>query len=129
MALLIRDAMTRSVHTVGASSSLADAAKLMKKHKIRQLPVLEGDTLVGLLNESDLELISAVSELDSSCILVKAAMAEAPWTVAPATQLSEVVTHMAQEKLGSAVVMEEGKVVGVFTTTDGMRVLGELLAR
>ncbi len=127
MTLLIRDAMTRSVHTIGASLTLADAARMMKKHKIRHLPVLEGNALVGLLSDRDVQVLSSVSELDPSCILVEDAMTQAPWTVLPTTPLLEVATHMARKKLGSAVVLENDKVVGVFTTTDGMRVLGELL--
>ena len=57
MTLLIRDAMTRSVHTIGASLTLADAARMMKKHKIRHLPVLEGNALVGLLSDRDVQEI------------------------------------------------------------------------
>ena len=126
---LIRDAMTRSVHTIGASLSLADAARLMKKHKIRHLPVLEGGALVGLLSDQDVQLVSSRSELDPTCILVEDAMISSPWTVDPSTPLAEVAAHMAEAKLASAVVIENDKVVGVFTTTDGMRILAELLAR
>ena len=120
--------MTRSVHTIGASLSLADAARVMKKHKIRHLPVLEGGALVGLISDTDVQVISSMSEIDPTCILVEEAMSQAPWTVEPSTPLVDVATHMAEAKLGSAVVMENDKVVGVFTTTDGMRVLAELLA-
>lgn len=127
MKALIRDAMTHSVQTIGASLTLADAKKLMHKHHIRHLPVLEGGSLVGVLSERDVEVISSMSELDPTCILVEDAMTQAPWTVAPTTPLVEVAAHMAREKLGSAVVMENDKVVGVFTTVDGMRVLAELL--
>ena len=121
--------MTRSVHTIGASLSLADAARVMKKHKIRHLPVLEGGALVGLISDTDVQVISSMSEIDPTCILVEEAMSQAPWTVEPSTPLVEVAAHMAEAKLGSAVVMENDKVVGVFTTTDGMRVLADLLAR
>ena len=127
MQTLIRDSMTRSVHTIGASLTLADAAKMMRKHKIRHLPVLEGGALVGLLSDRDVQVISSISDLDPSCILIEDAMTQAPWTVSPTTPLLEVAMHMAEQKLGSAVVMENDKVVGVFTTTDGMRVLAELL--
>jgi acetoin utilization protein AcuB len=54
-------------------------------------------------------------------------MTQAPWTVTAQTPLVDVATHMAEEKLGSAVVLENDKVVGVFTTTDGMRALAALL--
>lgn len=129
MTLLIRDSMTKSVHTIGASLTLADAAKLMKKHQIRHLPVLDNGALVGLVSDRDVQMISGMSELDPTCILVEDAMSQAPWTVEPTTPLLDVATHMAESKVGSAVVMEHDKVVGVFTTTDGMRVLAELLAR
>ena len=129
MTLLIRDLMTRSVHTIGASLTLADAARLMKKHKIRHLPVLDNGSLVGLVSDRDVQVISSLSELDPTCILVEDAMSQAPWTVGPETPLVEVAQHMAETKVGSAVVMEHDKVVGVFTTTDGMRALAEMLGR
>ncbi len=129
MKLLIRDAMTSSVHTIGASLTLADAARMMNKHKIRHLPVLDGGALVGVLSDRDVQVISSMSELDPTCILVEDAMSQAPWTVGPTTPLIDVALHMAESKIGSAVVMEHDKVIGVFTTTDGMRVLADLLAR
>ena len=129
MTPLIRDLMTRSVHTIGASLTLADAARLMKKHKIRHLPVLEAGALVGLVSDRDVQVISSLSELDPTCILVEDAMSQAPWTVTPETPLLEVAQHMAETKIGSAVVMEHDKVVGVFTTTDGMRTLAQMLSR
>ena len=129
MTLLIADLMSRSVHTIGASLTLADAAKVMKKHKIRHLPVLDSGALVGLLSDRDVQVISSMSDLDPTCILVEDAMSQAPWTVDPGTPLVEVAQHMAETKIGSAVVMEHDKVVGVFTTTDGMRVLAQLLAQ
>lgn len=129
MKLLIRDAMTSSVHTIGSSLTLADAARMMKKHQIRHLPVLDGGALVGLVSERDVQVISSMSELDPTCILVEDAMSQAPWTVEPTTPLVEVAAHMAETKVGSAVVMDHDKVVGVFTTVDGMRVLADLLSR
>lgn len=129
MKLLIRDAMTSSVHTIGSSLTLADAARMMKKHQIRHLPVLDGGALVGLVSDRDVQVISSMSELDPTCILVEDAMSQAPWTVEPTTPLVEVAAHMAETKVGSAVVMDHDKVVGVFTTVDGMRVLADLLSR
>ena len=129
MKLLSRDAMTSSVHTIGSSLTLADAARMMKKHQIRHLPVLDGGALVGLVSDRDVQVISSMSELDPTCILVEDAMSQAPWTVEPTTPLVEVAAHMAETKVGSAVVMDHDKVVGVFTTVDGMRVLADLLSR
>lgn len=127
MALLVRDLMTPSPHTIGVRLSLADAAKVMKKYKIRHLPVLEAGALVGVLSDRDVQMISSMSDLDPSCILVEEAMSP-PWTVEPETPVRDVAKSMADKKLGSAVVLQNDKVIGVFTTTDGMRCLAELLA-
>jgi len=126
--LRVRDVMSPSPHTIGVQLSLADAGKLMKKHKIRHLPVLEGGTLVGVLSDRDVQVISSISQLDPSCILVEDAMSQAPYTVLGDALVYEVAQVMADRKLGSAVVLDaHEKVIGVFTTTDGMRVLSEVL--
>jgi len=101
---------------------------MMKKFKIRHLPVLEGGTLVGMLSDRDVQLISSMSDIDPHCLLVEEAMSQAPWTVSPETPVAEVARTMATRKLGSAVVVDANdKVVGVFTTIDGMRVLADAL--
>lgn len=127
MTLHISDLMTKTVHTIGTSLSLADADRLMRKHHIRHLPVLEQGTLVGVLSDRDVQVVTSLSDLDPRCLLVEDAMSQAPWTVTPDTPLLEVARRMAETKVGSAVVMEHDKVVGVFTTTDGMRALAQLL--
>ncbi|MCS6848265.1 MAG: CBS domain-containing protein, partial [Anaerolineae bacterium] len=46
--------MTENVVTVTPQTSLRDAAKLMIKHKISGLPVMDGSELVGIITESDI---------------------------------------------------------------------------
>lgn len=127
MTLHISDLMTKTVHTIGASLTLADADRLMRKYDIRHLPVLEQGTIVGVLSDRDVQVATSLSELDPRCILVEDAMSQAPWTVAPDTPLLEVARHMAERKVGSAVVVEHDRIIGVFTTTDGMKALAMLL--
>lgn len=128
MALTVESLMTRSPHTVGVSVPLTEASKLMKQHDIRHLPVLDAGALVGLLSERDVQLIESLAGTDTADLIVEDAMSQAPYAVAPQTSLAEVARVMAERKLGSAVVLESSRVVGVFTTTDGMRVLSVLLS-
>lgn len=127
MTLSIRDVMTKSPHTIGIKLRLTDAKRVMDQHGIRHLPVLEGGALVGIISDRDVQMISALSQLDMGHVSVEEAMSQVPFTVSPGTSLLTAVRHMAKKKLGSAVVVENDKVVGVFTTTDGMRVLADLL--
>ncbi len=61
------DIMTREVTTVAPRTSLAQAARLMLKHKYGCLPICEADgTLVGIITESDFVRFAAdvVRDLD-----------------------------------------------------------------
>ena len=51
--LPVEDMMITRVMTVDVETSLRSAAKLIEKHKIGCLPVLEGDRLVGIITDSD----------------------------------------------------------------------------
>jgi acetoin utilization protein AcuB len=54
-------------------------------------------------------------------------MIDDPYQVAPETPINEVANTMAKERLGSAVVVKNGRVVGIFTTVDACRCLAEVL--
>ncbi len=53
-------------------------------------------------------------------------MARNPYTTAPDTPVSEVARAMAADKYGSAVVTQNGKVVGILTTVDVCRILADV---
>lgn len=42
------------VVTIGADDSLEEAVETMKRHKVRRLPVIDGDKLVGMVSQADL---------------------------------------------------------------------------
>lgn len=119
--------MTTSPYSIGREQKLSQAHKLMRTHNIRHLPVLHGGKLVGVLSDRDLHLIESLRDVDPERVLVEEAMSPTVYTVEPETPLLDVIREMTQHKYGCAVVAEGGKVVGVFTTIDAMRVLGEML--
>ncbi|MFZ5469517.1 MAG: CBS domain-containing protein [Myxococcota bacterium] len=121
--------MTRSPHSIGVDRSMEDAHRLMREHRIRHLPVLEGGSLVGLVSERDLHLMETLKDVDPRSVTVEEAMSQDVFTVRPDSSLAQVADTMAKKKLGSAVVMDEAKVVGVFTTIDALRALAETLGR
>ena len=119
--------MTSEPHSVGAEQTLAHAATVMQKHKIRHLPVLHGGKLVGILSDRDLRLLESLPDVNPSLITVSDVMTTGVYAVAPETPIHEVVRSMAVNKYGSAVVMQSDKVVGIFTTVDVCNALVELL--
>jgi acetoin utilization protein AcuB len=88
---------------------------------------LHGGKLLGVLTDRDIKLIEAFRDVDPTKVTVEEAMTERPYTVSPETPLDEVVETMAENKYGSAIVMQNQKVVGVFTTVDACQALSELL--
>ncbi len=126
--ILVQDFMTKTPHTIGVSLSLADAANMMKAYKIRHLPVLDGNALVGVVSDRDIAIVEALAKVDPDDVPIEEAMSQAPYTVPPSEPLEVVARHLAKHKLGSAVVVDANqKVIGVFTVTDGMRALAEVL--
>ncbi len=123
----IQDYMTASIHSIGAEQTVAKAHAVMREHKIRHLPVLHGGQLVGIVSDRDLYWVETLSDVDDNAMRVDEAMTQIPYAVEPETPLRQVIREMEQHKYGSAVIMKHEKVIGVFTTTDALRALGDAL--
>jgi acetoin utilization protein AcuB len=120
--------MTASPFTIARDQSLAAAHQMMREHQVRHLPVLDGGRIVGLVSQRDLALIESLPDVNPAEVLVEDAMVEDVFTVAPDAPIAEAIESMIERKLGSALVCEHERVVGVFTTIDALRVLHEVLA-
>lgn len=119
--------MTRAPHSIGADQPIARAHDMMRQHRIRHLPVLQGGELVGVLTERDIAWVESFDTDRRRRLLVDDAMTPFPYVTASTTPLCEVARAMAAGKFGAAIVVDHGKVVGVFTTTDAMRALADAL--
>lgn len=123
----IRKFMSPSPYTIGFDQTMERAHRVMREHRIRHLPVLRGDHLVGIVSAGDLNLVETLHDVDPAKITVEEAMTQDPYTVAPDTPVDEVVAEMARHKYGSALVVDNHHVVGVFTTNDACQAFAELL--
>jgi len=123
----IQKYMTTTPHSIGSEQTIAKASAVMNEHHIRHLPVLHGGKLLGIITDRDVKLIETFRDVDATKLTVEEAMTERPYTVEPETPLDEVVQTMADKKYGSAVVVQNNKVVGIFTTVDACLALAELL--
>jgi acetoin utilization protein AcuB len=123
----IRKFMTPAPHTIGFDQTMERAHKVMREFRIRHLPVLKAERLVGVLSDGDLHLVETLRDVDPAEVTVEEAMTQDPYTVGPDAPVDEVVTEMARHKYGSVVVMDNHHVVGVFTTNDACQAFAELL--
>lgn len=123
----IRKYMTTSPITLQPSTRLTEAHALMKDKHIRHLPICEGEKVVGMVSDGDLYRAESVTGTDPTRVHLRDVMVGNPYTVSPDAPVDEVVQEMAGKKYGSAVVVDNGHVVGVFTATDALGAFAELL--
>jgi acetoin utilization protein AcuB len=123
----VRHYMTRGIHAVLASESLRAAHEVMRSYRIRHLPVLESGALVGVVSLRDLILVEGLPGVDACRLRVADAMTHHPYVVGPEADVREVVTEMSERRLGSAIVVKAGAIVGIFTTVDALRAFAEVL--
>ncbi len=123
----IKKYMTTDVQTIGDEQPMSVAHRLMREQHIRHLPVLHQGKLVGVVTDRDLRLVETLSDVDPTKVAVSEAMTPEPYVVSPDAELDEVVSMMAAKKYGSAVISDNGKVVGIFTTVDACSAFAELL--
>lgn len=117
--------MTPLPHTVGSEQTITFAQEMMRKYDVRHLPVLHGGELYGIVSERDLGVIAGLNEVNPDDTTVEEAMTQEAYTVSRETPLFDVLTHMLDQKYGSAIVIDGTKVVGIFTTHDAVRLLVE----
>lgn len=124
----VADFMTADPHSIELGYNLAVAEQRMKQLQVRQLPVLHEGSLRGTISERDVALVRAL-ELDPQEIGIDEALAFEPYTVSADAPLARVARAMAAHRYGCAVVVQEGRVKGIFTATDALRALAELTER
>lgn len=122
----VRDVMSPVPLTVDVEQTLSEARAKMSALDVRHLPVLAGERVVGMLSERDIGLAAGLG-LTLEKVSVGAAMSAGPFIVAPDEELDVVLRIMADKKLGSAVVVRDERAVGVFTSTDGLRMLSRIV--
>ena len=123
----IRKYMSVTPQTIGADQTMARAHAVMREHRVRHLPVLTAQRLVGVLSDRDLHMVETLRDVDPERVRVDEAMTQDVYTVTPDAPLEEVVKAMATHKYGSAVVVDHAHVVGIFTTVDACRAFADML--
>lgn len=129
--------MQQPVTTLDESAEIDLADGLMRMDRIRHLPVLSGGRLVGIVTQRDLfragvALLAEPGGGDESSparrgIRVGEVMAREVFTAHPDADLGAAVEMMLQQRVGCLPVVEEGRLVGLVSETDGLRALARLL--
>jgi len=124
----IKAVMTPFPYSIGSGESISKASQMMRQHAIRHLPVMEAGKLVGMVSDRDVRLIlDPKRQLPPDDCTVGDICARDIYVVQLADPLDRVLAQMARKHIGSAVVVKQGRLAGIFTVTDACRLYAELL--
>ena len=134
--MLVEDVMSRSVVTLTPDHTLREAIELLQSKRIRHLPVVGGSKVVGIVTDRDVKratpsLLSGIDRSGYERVLEKTTVAQfmtrEPLTVTPKSKLKAAVKIFLERKVGALPVVEEGRLVGILTDVDVLRVVHDLL--
>ena len=132
----IKDIMTKDLITVEPKTSLRDAHMIMRQQKIRKLPVVKGEKLVGIVTY-DMVLEASPSPATSLSIQelhyllaemkIEEIMDRDPVTLAPDTPFEKALALSQNDRIRGFPVVEKGKLVGIATHGDIILLLTKTL--
>lgn len=126
--------MTKNVVKLNLQDDLTKAESLFKKHKIRHIPVVNGNRVIGMLSYTDLLRISFVDSVDEDEVIdatvynmftVEQVMAKNLVTISPETTIKEAAEILSNKEFHALPVCEGDLLVGIVTTTDLIKYLIE----
>jgi acetoin utilization protein AcuB len=118
--MLVRYRMSPKVVVTEPQESLAKARQLLQRHRIRQLPVMRGEQVVGIITDRDLRSARAKAQI------VKDAMTSKPFTIGPDVPVDEAAQVLCEHKINALPVIDRKKLVGILTATDVLNAFVDL---
>lgn len=124
----ITDIMTKKIIALNRKDDLETAEMLFKKHKIRHIPVVHEDSIIGMLSYTDLLRISFADafnededEVDTvvyNMFTIEQVMAKKIVSVHSETTIKEVGELLSKNEFHALPVVDDGRLAGIITTTD-----------
>jgi len=126
---LLKTVMTPFPYWVESDDPLPAAREMMRKHKVRHLPVKENGQVVSVVTDRDLKF-AVDPELGlppRASMRVRDVCVFAAYIVDIETRLEIVLETMAERRIGSALITKDGNLVGIVTSPDICRALARLI--
>jgi CBS domain-containing protein len=115
----ISEVMTSNPRTVGSSTSVLEAARLMKTEDVGSVPILDDERLIGVITDRDIAIRVAAEGKDAQSTTVGEIASRDVVTIDPQQNLDEAARLMAQHQVRRLPVVEEdGRLVGIVAQAD-----------
>lgn len=116
----VRDIMHTKVETISLRESAAAAFERMRRARIRHLVVQDGKRIVGVLSDRDVAGAGSSRQVET----VEDVMTSPALSCSPDLTLRKAANLLRGRTMGCLPVVEEGKIVGIVTTTDLLELVG-----
>tara|TARA_R110001592_G_scaffold353035_1_gene651608 strand:+ start:26 stop:445 length:420 start_codon:yes stop_codon:yes gene_type:complete len=120
--------MSTKIIALNREDDLEKAEILFKRHKIRHIPVVKEDVVIGMLSYTDLLRISFADAIDDTdtevetlvynMFTIDQVMAKNVVTVPSDSTIKEVAEILSKKEFHALPVVDDGRLVGIVTTTD-----------
>ena len=117
----VKDVMTPRPTAVSSDAMVVEAARKMLSEDVGSLPVVEGDSLVGMVTDRDLVLKVVAKDLDPNKVPISDVCSGDPVTAEPDESLDDVLQRMASEQVRRLPVVTGGRLVGILAQADVAR--------
>ena len=117
----VQEVMTSGPTSIASDATAVEAARRMLSEDVGSLPVVEGETLVGMVTDRDLVLQVLAKDLDPSKVPVSDVCTEDPVTVRADESLDVALQRMAKEQVRRLPVVSDGRLVGILAQADVAR--------
>jgi acetoin utilization protein AcuB len=134
--MLVRDIMSKDLTTLQEDEFLLDATLIFSRASLRHVPILRDKQLVGVVTERDLKhyspsVLSGISPAEYNRLMATTPLSKIMTreliTVEPNASVFEALHLLRDRRIGCLLVVENGELKGIVTTTDMLRVLSNVL--
>ena len=135
--MYIKDRMTKAPYTIQVNASISALMALMREKGLKKIPVLDGERVVGIVTDRDVERVSpskatTLSVFEINYLLSKStvrdAMTKDELTVLPDAHIEAAAVLMRDERISALLVVDENKkLVGIETESDLFDALIDML--
>ncbi len=122
----VRECMSHLPAEADRCESLTAIVRHMREQRCHHVPIMDGPRLYGILSREDLHELVLRGETSTDDLVAGDVCTRDVLTVEPMTPIVEVAQTMLDRKVSSALVMESDVLVGIFTSTDALRMIAEL---
>lgn len=124
----VKMVMTPFPYSIGQRESLEKAREMMEEHRIHHLPVMDSGVPLGAISHRDLHrALAEASSEDAGSLTVADLIRDEAYVADLSEPLDRVLRHMAEKRLGVALVVKDDRLAGIFTLTDACRCFAESL--